>query len=125
MFQTQTENKKIFDLLFDAASQTEPIQCSRHASAIVYKKQVLAVATNSRKSHPMQERFGGPNKIILHSETAAIVKVINMHGADILKKCSLWNLRLTTGGKIGISRPCASCQKAIDAFGIRKVFYTV
>jgi cytidine deaminase len=124
MFQTQTSNKKIFDLLFEAASQAEPIQCSRHASAIIYKKQVLVVGVNSRKTHPLQERFGGPNKPVLHSETAAIVKVISLHGADILKRCSLWNLRLTKGGKVGISKPCASCQRAIDAFCIRKVFYT-
>lgn len=124
MFQTEIRNQKIFELLEEAAREAEPIQCSKHSSAIVYKKQVLAVATNSRKSHPLQRQFGGPDKIVLHSEVAAIVKVINLHGADILKKCSLYNFRLTKGGKVGISRPCAGCQRAIEAFGIRKVYWT-
>lgn len=124
MFQTQIKNQKVFDLLFDAASQADQIQGSRHSSALVYKRQVLAIGTNQKKSHPLQKRFGGEDKICLHSEIAAIVQVINQHGVEVLKSCSLYNLRLTKANRIGISKPCASCAKAIEAFGIRKVFYT-
>jgi len=123
-FSTEITNQKIFDALFSAAQDAETIQCSRHASAIVYKRQILAIGRNSRKSHPMQARFGGENKICLHSEIDGIVRVINQHGADILKRCDLYNLRITKSGKIGLAKPCESCYKAVSAFGIKKVFWT-
>ena len=123
-FDTSTKNDKLFSLLFDAAQTADLIQSSRHASAIIYKKQVLAVGVNSRKTHPLSCRFNGPDKICLHSELHAIIQVINQHGPEILKRCSLWNLRITKGGKIGSSKPCVGCQRAIDAFGIKEIFWT-
>ncbi len=124
MFRSTTQNEKLFSTLFEAAKTADLIQGSQHASAIVYRKQIIAIGLNSRKSHPLQRQFGGPEKIVLHSETAAIVKAINLHGSEILRHCSIWNLRLTKGGNVGNSKPCASCQKAIDAFGIKKVYWT-
>lgn len=123
-FNTATKNDRLFAMLFDAAQTAELIQGSRHASAITYKKQILALGVNSRKTHPLSSKYNGPEKVCLHSELAAIIQVINQHGSDILKRCSLWNLRLTKGGNIGTSKPCAGCQKAVDAFGIKRVFYT-
>lgn len=123
-FNTQTKNDKLFSLLFDAAQTADLIQSSRHASAIVYKKQVLAVGINSRKTHPLSCRFNGPDKPCLHSELDAIIQVINQHGPEILKRCSLWNLRITKGGKIGSSKPCVGCERAIKAFGIARVYWT-
>lgn len=110
--------------MYDTALQSEYDQ-HRHASAITYKNRVLAVGVNQRKSHTLQRRFSGRDeKVWLHSEITAIVKVINRYGTKILKDCELYNLRLTRGGEIGISKPCEACQKAIEAFGIKKVHWT-
>lgn len=120
----KTENKKLFDTLFEKAQESEFI-AHRHSSAIVYKGRVLAVECNQKRTHPLQKRFSrNENNIWLHSEIAAIVRVISLYGSTILKDCELYNLRLTGGGNIGISKPCASCQKAIDAFEIGSVLWT-
>ena len=120
----KSENRKIFDLLFETAKSSE-FEQHRHASAIIYKNNVLAVGINKAKSHPLQKKFSeSDDRIQLHSEIDAIVQVINNHGAAILNDCSLYNLRLTRGGNIGISKPCESCQKAINAFGIERVYWT-
>lgn len=114
----------MLDLLFDAARNAQPIQGSRHSSVLLFKKQVLSVGVNSLKSHPLQKKFGGEKKIFLHSEMSAIVQAINQHGSDVLQKCELYNLRLTKAGNVGLAKPCAACQRAIDAFKIRKVYWT-
>ena len=120
----KTENRKIFDVLFETAKSSE-FEQHRHASAITYKNTLLAVGINKAKSHPLQKRFSeSDDRIQLHSEIDTIVQVINNHGADILKECSLYNLRLTKGGNIGISKPCDSCQRAIEVFGIERVYWT-
>jgi tRNA(Arg) A34 adenosine deaminase TadA len=124
MFQTESRNSKIFDLLFNAAQEAEIVQTSRHASCILYKKQLLSVGKNSRKTHPLSVKFNGETKPCLHSELQAIISAINQHGVEILKRCDLYNLRITNSGKIGLAKPCPGCQKAIDSFGIRRVYYT-
>lgn len=120
----QTENKRIFNVLHKAAERSEYLH-HRHASCIVYKGRVISTGINQRKSHTLQKQFSGKEtKLFLHSEIAAIVKVINRYGSEILKDCELYNLRLTKGGKVGISKPCAACSKAIETFGIEKVYWT-
>lgn len=102
MFQTEIKNDKVYSLLIEAAQTAEPIQRNRHSAAIVYKKRILTIGKNSRRSHPMQKLFG----------------------VDTLKRSSIYCLRLTKADKVAIIKPCASCRKAIDAFSIKKVFWT-
>ena|SRR6478609_6833794 len=124
-FSTEIKNPKIFDLLFNEAQNAETIQTSRHSSAIVYKKQVIGVGRNSRKTHPLSVKFNGATKPCIHAELAAIISVVNNYGADILKKCDIYCLRITNTDKVAIAKPCDGCSKAILAFGIRRTFYTV
>ena len=118
------ENDRIFELLRAAAQRSE-FQQHRHSTAIVHKGKVLAVGINQKKSHTLQKQFSGRDtKIWLHSELAAMIKVINRYGPEILGDCELYNLRLTKGGNIGLAKPCETCSRAIDSFGIGKVFWT-
>lgn len=124
MFQTEIKNDKVYSLLIEAAQTAEPIQRNRHSAAIVYKKRILTIGKNSRRSHPMQKLFGGEDRICVHAEVDAIIRCINLFGTETLKRSSIYCLRLTKADKVAISKPCASCRKAIDAFSIKKVFWT-
>ena len=124
-FNTTVKNDSIFNTLLSHAETVTDCRDHRHAAATVYKKKILAIGKNQMKTHPIMLQYQTDStKIYLHAEIDAIVKVINVHGADILKHCSLYNLRLTGGGNVAMSKPCKGCQKAIDAFGIKKVFWT-
>lgn len=124
MFQTEIRNQKIFDLLFEKAKGAELIATSRHASALVYKKQVLAVGLNSRRSHPMAKKFNVEDKVCVHSELSAVLQVLNQYGPDVLKRCSIYNLRLTSKDRVAGSKPCPGCSRMLDAFGVVKRFWT-
>lgn len=111
--------------LIDSASSATLIQSSRHACAITYKNRILCIGTSKKKTHPLQEKFKSrKERVYLHAEIDAIVKCINLHGTEILKDCEMHVLRVTGGGNIGFSKPCPGCQKAIDAFNIKKVYHT-
>jgi deoxycytidylate deaminase len=117
--------ESVFNQLFDKIQDCEMVGCSKHAAAITYKGKVLSIGKCQMKTHPiMLDYQSDEHKIYLHAEIDAIVKTINNHGSDILKHCDIYVMRLTRGGNIGNSKPCKGCQKAIDAFGFKNVFWT-
>ena len=118
--------KRIWKLLHEIADNaTTSVRSSRHAAAICYKGAVLSYGVNSYKTHPMMLLYGkNEESIFLHAEIDALVRAISGYGADLLKDCSLYVLRLNKKGEVAPSCPCSGCQKAIEAFQIKKVYHT-
>jgi len=56
-----------------------------------------------------------------HSEIMALNKVKHKMGA---KGLIAFNVRLTKGGAIGMSRPCVQCEDALRMAGIKKTIFT-
>ena len=84
---------------------------------------LLATASNSyTKTHPIQAKFankvGLGNKVFLHAEIRCIIA---SRGATIH---TLHVSRYNKRGNMRESKPCAVCQAAIRAYGIKHVFYT-
>jgi deoxycytidylate deaminase len=107
------------------AFASQPVFRAKHAAALVYKGRVLATGVNKEKTHPLAGRFcKHPEAVWLHAELDCIVKVIHRHGAAVLSDCELYVARVLKDGSLAASCPCTGCQRAIEAFGIRKVSYT-
>lgn len=110
------------------ARKSPLIRHSRHVAAVTYKGKILAVGCAKYKTHPlqkkMQEEIGNTERIYLHAEIDALVKVINKHGTDVLSECDLHVVRVSKGGSVSSSKPCEGCQRAINAFNIRKVYHS-
>ena len=112
-------------ILIEASTRSDLVKSSRHASAIIYKGQILSIGNNKRKSHPLMLRFNKDSpKIFLHAEIDAIIKTVNNHGIEILKDCTLYVLRTTKSGRIASSEPCVICKEIIKAFNIQQVFWS-
>lgn len=120
------QNDKVFDtLLSEAKTNPNLIRSSRHAAAVVYKKKILAIGLNKRKSHPIEFKFQRiPGAIFLHAEKDAIIKTMNRYGDQILHHCSIYVLRVTKTGNLGYSKPCESCQNFIRSVGIKKIYWS-
>ena len=87
------------------------------------KGRLIASATNSYgKSHPIQAHFaqlaGKPEVIFLHAEIAAILRCYDRPIHKIRIE------RYTKDGKPACAKPCAICNKAINAWGIKYVEHT-
>jgi tRNA(Arg) A34 adenosine deaminase TadA len=95
-------------------------------TAIIYDKRgrVLSIGRNSYcKSNPLQklhaDKVGLPEKIFLHAEIHAIVKL-----RDHQKPYKMFVSRVLKDGSFGNAKPCLICQSAIKACGIKEVEFT-
>ena len=118
-------SEKIFDLLKEESRNADRVKSSQHAACVVYKKQILSVGWNRKKSHPMMSRFSyKEHQIYLHAEVDALIRAINQYGNEILKESDLYVLRTTKAGNVADSKPCSGCTDVINAFGIKNVYWS-
>ena len=101
-----------------------------HVGAIaVYQGNIIGVGCNLSKTHPIQKYY---NKFreegndhynpTLHAEINCLnqLRHLNIN----FSKVKLYIYRIRNDRPYGISRPCPSCMKAIQDFGIRDIYYT-
>lgn len=84
----------------------------------------MSRASNSyTKTHPLQAHFaklaGKPNATYLHAELAALLK------CGKRKPFSIFVERYKKDGSSGLAKPCAICERAIKAWGVKRISYTV
>lgn len=108
-------NLKFFDL---AAKVSKLSTHTKHAmgAVLVRKNRVISVGSNQNKSHPKSPH---PYKSI-HCEFSAILN----SKLDDFNNCSIYITRVTPGGKLGLSYPCAHCLKMLKSLNISTVYYT-
>lgn len=93
-------------------------------TALAYNKRgrLLAVGKNSYvRTHRLQaeygRRSGKPNAIFLHAELAALIKAREQVHRLVV-------MRFGVDGNPKLSKPCASCQLAIEDWGVKIVEHT-
>lgn len=95
-------------------------------TAIIYdrKGRPISIGQNSyTKTHPLMAKIskttGQPNRIFLHAEVAALVKL-----KDWRRAYKLVVSRYNSFGEPVMARPCTSCQHLIKLAGINYVEHT-
>lgn len=104
---------------------------------IVYKHKILASASNSTKTHPMQKKYNrkyrnfkhGEKPIVdsLHAEIAALSSIPYPIAQQIQwKDVSVYVYRICKGKPLGhgMARPCKACRNALRDMGINHLYYT-
>ncbi len=84
----------------------------KHGACVVLRGKVIAVGHN-------RKFINGPDKR----------RVLSLHAEmDAMRKCSPKDLRkaqlYVVRKNFGNSKPCKACQKAINRFGVTKIFYS-
>lgn len=111
-------------------SKDHPIR-SFHISFLFYKNRIVSIATNDKKTNPLNLRNPKINEFGINvsdtkyscSEMRAFLKVRNTTNIPF-HKLTLVNVRLNRNREFGFARPCVSCENLIKFCNIRKVFYT-
>lgn len=95
-------------------------------TAYCYDKRGRLIASASNdysRTHPLQKHFaelvGRPEAIYLHAEIAALVRC----GGK--KPYTISIERYLKDGTPALAKPCSICERAIKAFGIKRVIYTM
>lgn len=96
--------------------------------AVIYKHKVIAVAANSIKTKPIQQKWNryrfesktAPAK--LHAEIAALYQLqyLDIDFSDV----ELYIYRQLKDGSLAMARPCASCMAYIKSLCIQEIHYT-
>lgn len=136
------QHRKIMDHLAILARDVTPVAGARIASALVYRRNIIAIGVCEAKSHPLQSKYNRhPLAIFLHSEIACIKNAIragvteNMFRNSTLYVCRQKHdqkLNTANGQKkvtkkwtSGLACPCEGCAAAIAAFEIGEVIYSL
>lgn len=127
----KSRDQKIMSFLRRQAIDVRAVKSSRIAAAVGIKNTVVSLGHNSRKTNPLQARFGkNPLAICLHAEIDAIRNALNHVSPQDLRKATLYVYRMkhpagtTAGMQEGMAKPCAGCMRAIESFEFKRVIYT-
>lgn len=106
-------------------ARSNPTDLPQMAAIIVKRKNVLGIGLNSRKTHPLQARFGADHhKTRVHAEISALINALRVHSHEDIRGSSIYVARVTKDGNHALAKPCEGCRKALEAYGIKGVSYT-
>lgn len=127
--QTLMTNKEYrFFNVAKAIAKTSTYKGPHIGCCVVYKGDVISVAANCNKTHPIQynyNKFRGfnPQETCnkMHAEVHAISRINSRH-ID-WKYVNIYTYRETRNGEPAISKPCEACSRLIKDLGIPFVYY--
>ena len=105
-----------------------PVKASQQRLAAICldrKGKVLGRGVNSyTRTHPLQKHFAvlagmSEEKSFLHAELQAVLRSRDKEIHTVFVA------RVLKDDTISLARPCAACMKALKAFGVEKVVYTI
>jgi len=123
--------KRIEEIAASLVDWGENKRC-RHFSFITYKKKIICIGENNRKTHPtnlknrkISIRTGEDFSNQKHtcSEFSALIKLKRLTNIDT-KKCTLINIRYNRNKKIALAKPCMSCVNLLRFHEFKKILYT-
>jgi deoxycytidylate deaminase len=111
------------------AAKSQVVQ--RHGAVVVKGGSVISTGVNSYANDPVMfpvdhfevdsmPRFSNRNHLSVHAEVAAIRRA----SSEQLRGAVLYVARISKGGVVGNSAPCAQCAAEVLKAGIKKVIYT-
>lgn len=125
------KHERIFKVLQKIAEASEPVSGAKIAAAIVIKNEIVAVGYNKYKTHPMQRRYAKHEAAVsLHAEIDCIKNALRVIDGDDLQKARMYVLRVKRPDNDhsvfirAMAKPCCGCHGAVDAFGLKAVYYT-
>ena len=130
---TKSKDMHYINIGVKIAETVEPVASAKIAALLVHKNEVIGVGYCNDKSHPFQKRFGkNSDSIFFHAEIHAIHHALNHYSEEELQnmKTTLYVCRVKYPPergeyRLGLSRPCKGCTRAIEHFKINRVVYTI
>ena len=112
--------------LIEIAAAGPVVARAKVAAALVNRRgQLVSLAHNQYKTHPLQARFSyRPGAIYLHAEIACIAQFLRSRPMAGLQNHTLLVARTWKDGTPALAKPCSGCQAAIAAFNIGDTQWT-
>lgn len=88
----------------------------RVGSSLWNGSRLISVGWNNFKTHPHS-----PTRF--HAQHSEFNCLVGLHKYDVVG-ATIFVVRLTRGGDIGIAKPCPDCERFLRAAGIKRVYYS-
>ncbi len=92
----------------------------RHFAFILDKNRIVSIGKNSKKGHPINQKFGYPSGCGLHAEASAVIK----SGKIDHSRHTMVTFRIDRNNNIAMGKPCSHCQKLLNDVEFKNVFYS-
>lgn len=116
----------------DMISRTSDFHGAHVGCVVALKKNILSVASNSEKTHTLQQMYNKyrnfnltSNKTVhdkLHAEVCALSLIRHNKGIN-WKDVEVYVYRSWRNGRPAISKPCPACMQLIKDMGIKTIVY--
>ncbi len=93
---------------------------TRHGALIVRGGRIVGRGVNKDRNDPEFSKAPG-SAFAVHAEIDALRNA----GNTPVKGATIYVARVGSSGDLRMSRPCASCQAALKAAGVKTVVYTI
>jgi tRNA(Arg) A34 adenosine deaminase TadA len=119
------------ELALQIAEATPVFGAAKVGAVLTYKNEVISVGFNSDKKHTVATIYSRNKEAIYpHAEIMAIHNASKKLDIKDFRHCTLYVARVkresakSKGFVKGMAKPCSGCEKAIKAFGIKRVYWT-
>lgn len=92
----------------------------RHFAFILNKSRIISIGKNSKKSHPINEKYGYFQGSGLHAEACAIIRSGDVNHS----RNTLVTFRIDRNNKVAMGKPCKHCQKLLKDVSFKEVYYS-
>lgn len=133
-------SKYDYMMMFEKArqvAQTSTYGGHSFGCVMTYKKHIIAMSSNSSKTHSMQKqynrkyrKFKKSDKPIMdsgHAEILALADILYPLAQSIdWRQVRVYVYRISPGRRLGmgLARPCAACMAALRDKGVRHILYS-
>jgi len=127
---TEIRDRQFIELAIDLAKTHFPgtriNKKSRLCAVIASRGKLICYGFNRDKTHPLAARYQkNEDAIYMHAELNSILYALKEISPKKLKKATLYVGRVKgLENSWGLAKPCLGCQKALKAYGIKRIVYS-
>lgn len=107
-------NRLFYNEAFNQALKSD--MSSNHGAIVTFRGKIIGKGYNKYSNDS--------KKASEHAEVSALKSAMNYIGKDNLSKCELIIIRVNKAGECVNSKPCYNCQRFINFYSVKKVYYS-
>jgi deoxycytidylate deaminase len=92
----------------------------RHFAFILKRNKIIAIGKNSKKSHPINQKYGYFEGTGLHAEACAVIRSGDINHS----RHTMVTFRIDRNNKLAMGKPCDHCQKLLKDVCFKEIYYS-
>lgn len=114
------------EMLAEQAKEQDPVFRAQICAMLTVKNKPVSFGFNQNKTHPLAAKFSKHEEAVyIHAEIHSIINALRANKDCRFDCATMYVSRVLQSGEWGMAKPCDGCMKALKAYGISRVVYSV